>query len=228
MKSTITLIGMVCVLVVVGGCVGYTDYPSARWNMSRDNPNYPPVDEIMAAAVGWTIDHYPPGYGTMAGDNPGEPVAVSLPPNVRRDVFERVVRWASDRAVPATPQTANLATYIVGDIRVRGQRALVDVFRPVREGEGGHQGITVRLDGGLHPWRVVDARVWHVGTLPVPIVHMLPGEGVGGAVVEPEHVEPPSSAEHEVYMAPEIEPIVLPEDGGDLGPDVVEITPDGS
>jgi hypothetical protein len=46
--------------------------------------------------------------------------------------------------------------------------------------------------------------------------------------MEPVYEEPPAAEEHEVYMAPEIEPIVLPDDGGDLGPDVVEITPDGS
>lgn len=166
----------------LAGCVGYTTYPAASWQVASDEMNGPPADEIMIAAVRWSVDRYEEG---TTGS-----VAINLPDVVRDRTYGIVAYRAGDRVVAVEPGLENLPTYHLTRLWVRGDKAEVDLLRPVNElgasptGAPIIQAVTVYLEGGLHAWRVERARHWRIGTDAVPPLHYI-GEGDGPIAEDP-------------------------------------------
>lgn len=156
----------VCGLMAAGlaGCVSYASYPPVAENTATNNPNTPAMEEVMMAGLSWVASKYPPGPVSPIGEKAERPydVAVNLPPGVKPNVYRRVAA-AVPGGQPLTPENANLPTYHVSEIRVRGDEASVWIFRPAMDlgpsptGGPVYQEVRLWLRGGLQPWHVVSS-----------------------------------------------------------------------
>ncbi len=163
------------------GCVGYATYPPVQGAYGApNNPNAPPVDELMALSLKWVTDRYPikSGSPTVAGE---PQFAINLPRGVRKSIYERTAAALGDKAQPLTPENATtLPIYHVAEIRVRGRVAKVDVLRPAQElgsrpdGQPVYQCITLHIEGGFQPWRVIRFQAWEPGVVQVPEYYYVP------------------------------------------------------
>ncbi len=177
-RTPLALIALAAAPWVAGltGCVGYTTYPPANWQLAGDDINGPPADEIMIESLRWAIDRYPPAG---AGD-----IAINLPEGVHDRSYGVIVGRVGGDAVPMERGREHLPTYHITRLWVRGDKAEVDVIRPVEElgpsptGEPIVQALTVRLEGGMRQWRVVRSRPWVLGTDEIPPLHYR-GDGSG-------------------------------------------------
>lgn len=170
-------------LLVMGlsGCVGYATYPPVQGAYGApNNPNAPPVDELMALSLKWVTDRYPirAGLPTVAGQ---PQFAINLPRGVRKSTYERTAAVLGDKALPLTPENATkLPIYHVAEIRVRGRVAKIDVLRPAQElgsrpdGQPVYQCITLYIEGGFQQWRVMGFQAWEPGVVPVPEYYYVP------------------------------------------------------
>lgn len=149
------------------GCVGYDSWPPVQQDTLRNDPDAPPMDEIIMAGVGWMIDNRPPK------DYHG-PVAVNIPTGVSPRHYRRIVSKSHERATPLTRETAALPTYHVKAVRVRGTKAEITVVGPAADMPPGAdgtpvtQGYTLYVEGGWRPWRVVRWRAWSIGIMEPP------------------------------------------------------------
>lgn len=170
-------------LVTIGlsGCVGYATYPPVQGAyLAPNNPNAPPADELMALSLKWVTDRYP--VRSASPVVAGEPqFAINLPRGVRKSIYEKTAAALGDKAQPLTPENATkLPIYHVAEIRVRGRVAKVDVLRPAQElgsrpdGQPVYQCITLHVEGGFQPWRVIRFQAWEPGVVPVPEYYYLP------------------------------------------------------
>lgn len=186
-----------------GGCVGYNTYPPVPGQRAFTHPNSPAVHQLMSESLRWVVRRYPPDgepgmlQPEVEYDEPR--LVINLPEGILRNVYLRVARNVGQGAVPVTPETEHLPTYHVAQLWVRGDRAKVDVLRPVpglvmRDGEQVHQGITVHLRGGPRPWRVTTHRVWTIGAMETPPLTYLPPETPPEPEPEPEP-DPPADPE---------------------------------
>ena len=168
------LLGLSALALGLPGCVGDTTYPAANWQLASDDMNGPPADEIMIESVRWAVDRYEAGTEG--------PVAINLPDVVRDRTYSIVAYRAGERVEPLERDRADLPTYHLTRLWVRGDKAEVDLLRPVTElgasptGRPIIQAVTIYLEGGLRQWRVVRARHWRIGTDAVPPLHYF-GEG---------------------------------------------------
>lgn len=179
-------VGMCSVAVLsasslLSGCVGYATYPPVQGAYGApNNPNAPPVDELMALSLKWVTDRYPIRTGSPAVA--GEPrFAINLPRGVRKSIYERTAASMGDKAQPLTPENATaLPIYHVAEIRVRGRVAKVDVLRPAQElgsrpdGQPVYQCITLHIEGGFQQWRVIRFQAWEPGVVQVPEYYYIP------------------------------------------------------
>jgi len=157
------------------GCYGYASYPPIESaSPGINNPNAPPVDELMMLATKWVADRYPPPRSGPAVVGEAQ-FAINLPEGVRRDVYERVSERTGGRAVPITPETAAaLPVYHIARVWVRMHQAKVDIMRPRLElprdsdGQPVYECITLLVDGGMQPWRVTRFQTWQVGVVSTP------------------------------------------------------------
>ncbi len=175
-KLTLALIlGVLPLAGGLGGCVGYGSYPGADEPIEgAEDPNQPNAERVMTTSLNYVLRRFR-GSSNQA-------IAVNLPPGVRRAYYERIAASAASNAVPVTPEAVEqgLPVYHVGRIWLRHRMAKVDILRPRSEigaspeGQGVYEGITVTLEGGFHPWRVVDIRTWEPGVVKVPDYWYLP------------------------------------------------------
>lgn len=153
----------------LGGCVGYASYPPVPGDTAINDPNHPPVNEMMAIGLRWAAERYP-----VDPADPNAAFAVNLPVGVRPETYEFVLGRIGGGAMPLTHATASLPTFHVKRVRVRGDSGQVDILRPVLElspsptGEPVYQEVTVRMEGGWQPWRVVGRREWSLGAGQAP------------------------------------------------------------
>lgn len=178
MIARTSLLALLALLPALGGCVGNTTYPPADWQTASRNINAPPADEIMIESLRWAIERHPPA-------TPG-PVAINLPMGVQDRTYGVIVARIGGEAVPMERGREHLPTYHITRLWVRGDRAEVDVLRPVEElgpspsGVPIVQALTVQLKGGMTPWRVVRSRPWVIGSESIPPLHFY-GEDTAGA-----------------------------------------------
>ncbi len=185
-----TLLLLTVAALCVPGCVGHNVInPVADGERGFSNPNSDPIPPLMIEAVRWVATRYPPeesaewsvGAASLPEDGATGPrFAVNLPQGVNRLVYKRVCDLIGFGAVPMQPGYESLPTYHVSRIWVSGDEARVDVIRPIKGLPGGADGrpvtqpITVRLRGGLQPWRVTSHNVWSFNSLPTPPINYMP------------------------------------------------------
>lgn len=176
-----------------GGCVGYHVYPEVGNEPGVESINSPPVHQIMAESIRWTVTHYPPyeRYEWQAGPEAvGDRVirlegkdkffAINLPPGVRREVYEMVVKNAGPGAVAMEPGNESMPTYHFLRVWISGDEARAEVMRPVTgmppgpDGRPVTQGMTLYLRGGVHSWRVEYHNAWSIGTMTTPSLSYIP------------------------------------------------------
>ncbi len=160
-------------LAAVPGCVGYGNYPPVKGDLAGHDTNSATMVEVMAASLNWTARRY-------AVDGAW---AVSFPEPTTRERARQILDRVDDPDVSLlTEKTQNLPVYAIGRIIVRGSEAEVDLHRsviamgPGPDGVYPHQAVTLRLRGGLRPWRVASSQAWTIGTVDTPELNIY-GEG---------------------------------------------------
>jgi hypothetical protein len=164
-------------LLVGSGCQQYVSSPGVPEARGiPENPNKPAALACMAEAVRYVATRYPPGDPTAPGADLKEQAAMEVPyamvvnppRGLRRSFYERLVQAIGPRCAPMSETSADgpAPVFHITRVWMRFNSATVDVLRPMVEmgpgpdGRPVYQMVTVRLEGGLEPWRVVHARAW--------------------------------------------------------------------
>ena len=151
--SALTLLGL-------GACTGYSSYPHASGSLTRSSTNTRAATAVMRESLRWT---------TSRTTGVPERFAVNLPQGVEPETYASIASGVGGEALSSS--NADLPRYSITRVWVRSGEAKVDVVRPVlalgKDASGRYptQGITIELEGGLEPWRVVRYRPWAIGTL---------------------------------------------------------------
>lgn len=159
-----------------GGCAReYANYPPIEGDtFAVKDLNSRQMQDAMAAALRWTVLRYPPAGGSQGG----EMLAINLPPGIGETGYAYVAERVGEGAVPLTEDNAQrLPVYHVTRVWLRGERARVDVVRPLYEmgskpgGGTVYRGVQLRLGGGWEPWRVTSSSEYEVGVLEAPALN---------------------------------------------------------
>lgn len=150
-------------------CVGYGTYPRAQGQSSASAINSAAAEEIIIAAFRHTLDR----DAGSAFAEPSHVVLLSLPPEMPAYRARRIAEKLGPGVLNPTQARvdAGLPVYHVGRLAQRGDRAEIDIYRPVALGPdtpSSHQAITLRLRGGSGPWRVELSQPWAVGAFQPP------------------------------------------------------------
>jgi len=189
--NAFAVVGGLTVLVALPGCLNYSNYPSQDGAFAAtDRPVTPATERAIALAVRWTADRYPPGDLRMAAPSSkaaGDitvkgPMVLNLPMGTRQVYYERIARLCGPEVMPLTPDNmeSGIPIYHVGRVWVRAHEAVVDVYRPMPElgttddGTPIYQMVTVRMEAGFQPYRVVHGRAWEPGAYDAPPLFPLP------------------------------------------------------
>lgn len=230
------LVGVSLVLAAVWGglgvgCVGYHVYPAVDEEPGVRSINSPPVHNIMAEAIRWTVTHYPPyeRYEWQAGpeaigdrvirlEGREEFFAINLPEGVRREVYQMVVKNAGPGAVAMEPGKEEMPTYHFVRVWISGDEARAEVMRPVPgmppgpDGLPVEQGMTLYLRGGVRPWRVEYHNAWSIGAMATPAINYIPEAPPPQAGYpgwkEPVKEPTPAPEPEAEYTEPEPEPVM--------------------
>lgn len=202
----------------LAGCAGWNTWPPQKPGSgvpSRDDVN---VVATMRLALSRVIADYPPrGAQDQA-------VAINLPqPLVSEQAYRRIARdvereFGVDRPVsPLASPNAGLPVYHVAAVRIRTNRAEIDVLRPIfgpgavdrpeLTNDQAYEGYTVRLSGGFKPWQVTWVDRYSPGIIPAPALNFIDRQAP-----EPE-VEPEPESDDEAEPETPAEPEETP-DGG--------------
>ena len=166
------------------GCAGWNTWPPRSPGGSVPNRDDVNVLGTMTLALSRVIADYPPrGASEQA-------VAINLPqPLVSEQAYRRIARdvereFGVDRPVsPLGTVNAGLPVYHIAAVRIRTNRAEIDVLRPVF-GPGAvdrpeltndlaYEGYTVRLSGGFKPWQVTWVDRFSPGIIPTPPLNFI-------------------------------------------------------
>jgi len=161
---------------LLAGCLGYTTYPPTEGQWASADVNSPTAEQVMATALRRVVSLYPPPGPLDASPR----LAIQGPRGLSALRCDRLARAVGMGAVPLTPESEGLPRYSVKELRVRGARAEVDIFRPVYRtlGKVEWQMITVELHGGLSPWSVQRVHERVVGAFEPPIPYYRPDETI--------------------------------------------------
>ncbi|MGH7130696.1 MAG: hypothetical protein ACREJO_01975 [Phycisphaerales bacterium] len=176
----LTAATLTAVAVALGGCYGYSSWPPVEGNTAINDVNFTPTPVVMAVAMKFVADRYPPVPDPMPGQVYDVPFTISLPPGASVHTYYHVVESAGPAAHPLIEGQPELPLYTVAGVNVRGTSATVDIIRPV-VGVGGkaidktlYQGVTVYLSSGVSPWHVTFHRTMPIGMMEVPPPNPLP------------------------------------------------------
>lgn len=170
-------------LVPLGGCLGWTEYRAGDPTLGEYLVQQPTLDGLMADALGWTIERFPPGTPAEAArvgevslvESTGE-VAVSVPSEVTRARYDAIALRASPRAFPLSPLSRHLPLYRVGTIKVRAGAAQIDIHRPLPGGADeprSYQALTLHMRTSFGGWKVDRFDAWSPGVIPLPPAEMM-------------------------------------------------------
>lgn len=139
------------------GCATYANYPEIGNDVAVNDPNIAPLPTLETVALRWVVEKYP-----VKGD-----YVVNLARGTERGRAESIAKNVGKDARIVSSESAGLPAYHVSRIWLRGDRAEVDVMRPVGEA-GAYQTVTVRLKSEFGRWVVSSAKTWPVGMGEVP------------------------------------------------------------
>lgn len=166
----------------LSGCVGYNVYPPEAGDRGFTNPNDDPFPPVMTEALRWAVVRYPPNASTefsvAAPAGPEVPFALNLPAGVSELLADRIAKNVGFGAQPLYAGNEKLPIYHIARVWVSGDEAKVDVIRPVKGittmgGKDATQAISIRLRGGVSPWRVTSHRVWSLNALATPALNVV-------------------------------------------------------
>lgn len=140
------------------GCATYANYPAVDGDVAVNDPNVAPLPSMMTVAMGWLMDRYP-AEGAYV---------VNWPRGMDRARAKSMVELVGPDARVVSPETEGLPVYHVSRVWLRGDRGEVDVMRPVAQGEGGYQTVTVHLRSELGRWEIANSKVWPMGMASAP------------------------------------------------------------
>ena len=159
-------------LAAASGCATYANYPAIEQDLAVNDPNVHPIPGLVRRALVRVL-----GDDRTNGRLP-ERWALNLPRGTGHATAQRVLRDTMDQADVTggellTPDNEWLPVYSVTRVWVRGDRADVDVVRPVAwqglsDRPSALQKITLMLRGGRFKWDVIGARAWPIGTPVAP------------------------------------------------------------
>lgn len=141
----------------LAGCATYANYPEIGKDVAVNDPNVTPLPTLETVALRWVVQKYP-----VQGE-----YAVNPARGTEKSKAEAIARGVGADARIVSDETMGLPVYHVPRIWLRGDRAEVDVTRPVGE-EGAYQAVTVRLKSEFGRWVVSSAKTWPVGMGEVP------------------------------------------------------------
>ncbi len=173
-------------LAVLPGCVGYASYPRQADNKPWIDPSLPAFEDVLVASLQWAAKRYPP-----SAQGPTGPFAVNLPPGIVEWRYRRIVEAVGPDAAPLATDTAQLPTYHVREVKLRGDEARVELTRPVltlgASPSGGvlYQDVTIRLRGGSERWHVVSDRPWTLGSAQAPAPNYIDAPGADAVAGHP-------------------------------------------
>lgn len=182
--------GTLAVVGSAGGCYQKSTYPAIPAAAGHnDNPNTPSGEQAIVAALQYVGSRWSPGEREFdARESPqGKPMVpyamvVNLPAGTRKLFYERIPAKVGPNVRPATGETVRSGEplFHVSRVWLRFDRGTIDVLRPMPEmgpsptGGPVYQKITLRLEGGMQPWRVVHARAWSPGADMPPELNFVP------------------------------------------------------
>lgn len=166
------------------GCVGYTTYEPAEGDrVEGEYLNRPAMRAVLSQGLRFALERLPPSLGEQEarlgelGAGPSSPVPVSLPRGLTQSQHDAIMSSIADLARPLGPEDSLNDVYRVGDVRVRGSIAWVDIHRPVDvpddRARTPYQCVTVELRNRIVGWRVEDYQVWRPDAVPLPSVNVL-------------------------------------------------------
>jgi hypothetical protein len=191
MNTKAIVLGLGLVALGLPACQKYQNYPAvATARGTPEEPNNPATEAAIVAALQYVATRFPPDGGLLAEPvkevektQADFPFAVNLPAGMRKSFYERIPTKVGPEVKPLTPDIVeqnSLPIYHVTRVWLRFNSGTVDVLRPVPglgkgpDGSPVYQKITLRLEGGFSPWRVVHARAWEPGTDDPPPYYYLP------------------------------------------------------
>ncbi len=166
------------------GCVGYTSYDPAEGDQLTDSTlNAPAVRAVLTRGLRFTIERMPPELSeddarlNVLAPTSERPIAVSLPRGMTKAAHDDIVAALGENVSPIVDGNEGLPIYRVGEFRIRGNSATVDIHRPLDETENRfhapYQCVTLTLRSDLEGWRVEDYEAWLPGTVPLPALNAL-------------------------------------------------------
>lgn len=180
----LTLAGTCCTLML-GGCMGMgnVNYPPIDGQTATGDLNQPAARHVMATALIYATNRYPPVAEKPVGQKVEQPLAFNLPPGVSDGTYHIIQGDVSERnvtAVALTERTKDRPVYHVTRVVVRGTDAEVDVLvprynlGPGAQGEQMYSGLALDMRGGLRPWQVIAARPFQVTSADMPALNPMP------------------------------------------------------
>ena len=153
-QRALAAVALATSLASLSGCVALVaSWPAVGDDGAVNDPNVSPIPKVISAAVHEVVRRYP---------MPGEFV-VNLPEGLVQSRAERIAAEISPNARIVSPETEHLPVYHVTKVWVRGDRAQVDVVRPLDEPQT-WQRVTVHLRHHLdRGWTVEYVKVWPMG-----------------------------------------------------------------
>lgn len=158
-------------LPALHSCATWATYPPVEGDAAVADPNVHPLPTVIETALVRVFNRYPvDGRFT-----------INFPEGMDRDRAQRVARDAAERAPspmgPALtvgePGWDDAPLYHVSELRIRADRAEVEILRPVAEADA-HQPVTVRLLGGVNGWITTSTRTWPIGFKDTPPLYSWP------------------------------------------------------
>jgi hypothetical protein len=182
-------------LASMPGCATYANYPPIGQDLAVNDPNVIPLPVLMRVSVTRVLQQ-----DAANGDLP-ERWVLNLPRGMNleraRSVLQNTMTDAgvSGGMLVGDQGYLGLPVYSVTRVWLRGDKATVDVIRPVTldgmqptEGDADgvaytYQKITLRLVGGFRPWRVEGTREWPIGLEDRPELFGWPEGTTGSAAI---------------------------------------------
>ncbi len=192
------------------GCATYANWPAIDQDVAVNDPNVAPLPGLGRLAVERVLE-----LDAEAGDLPDAWV-VNFPEGMRRSVAREMLGMIEARTgysgglLVGDPGSGAAPVYSITRIWLRGDRARVDIVRPVlvaspRGGstilDAAFQRVTVRFElQAFGPrWAVDSVRIWPVGTEEEPVLYgwpaeLIPDEAIDGPADEEADRQLPADA----------------------------------
>lgn len=185
----VTALAMVLTAPLTGCVALVASWPAVGDDTAINDPNVSPMPKVIAAGVRESLRRNPP---------PGNFI-LNLPEGLEQWRAQRIAAEISPSALIVTSDTPDYPVYHVTRVWVRGDRARVDVVRPL-DAPRTWQRDTVHLRHGIDGWQPEYVKIWPLGmATPGSLYGWLDAGAIGDPPTYPESgassTPPPPPAE---------------------------------